>query len=186
MNKCPYCLEEVNEEARVCKACGRWVDHPRECPFCKEPFASDALKCPHCASLVTEKALARLKPKQPAEGEPVERKIASSPIGAFLTLLSLTSIVYPPELTVTREYILLRRWTLLGLRVFDQKISTRKVASVRFNKGIIWASITIETHGGAMADLTVPALDPGPARELVTTIESVSRTGQNEDDDSLY
>ena len=184
---CPYCAETVKAGALVCKWCGRLLQDDRPCPFCGEPILATAVKCRYCGSAVTEKALARLKPKPEAQRHPVEMTIHSSPIGAFLCTLSLTAILYPPELQVGREQIRLRKWTLFGLRVFDQNVSTRKVASVRFHKGIIWASLTLETHGGAMADLTLPALDVDEAQRMVGIIEEVIQGSQQDDDnEGLY
>jgi len=180
---CPYCAEIISAGALVCKWCDRLLQDDRPCPFCREPILTTALKCRYCGSLVTEKALARLKPKAEPEREPVDLTIHASPIGAFLYTLSLTSIIYPPELHITNEQIRLRKWTLFGLRVFDQKVSSHKVASVRFHKGIIWASVTLETHGGAMADLTIPALDIDEAQRIVGIIEEVLQGHRTEKDD---
>ena len=183
---CPYCAETVKAGALVCRWCGRLLQDDRPCPFCGEPILNTAMKCRYCGSSVTEKALAKLKPKAEPEQEAVDLTIHASPIGAFLYTLSLTAIVYPPELHVTNEQIRLRKRTLFGLRVYDQKVSTRKVASVRFHKGIIWASVTLETHGGAMADLTVPALDIDEAQRVVSMMEEViehHRQGDGEESD---
>ena len=184
LSQCPYCSESVNPEARFCRACGRALKDARDCPFCAEPILKQAVRCRYCGSWLTEKELRRLDTVQQGNLPPIDQTISSSPIGAFLTLMSLTAIIYPPELRVTRENIHLRRWTLFGLRVFDQKVSTRKVASVRSHKGIIWTSITLETHGGAMADLTLPALNIQEAQEMVQVLESViqERPGGMEDD----
>jgi len=58
---------------------------------------------------------------------------------------------------------------------------------VRFHKGIIWASITLETHGGAMSDLVIPALDVSEAQESVALIESIIQGREHEvDDENLF
>lgn len=182
---CPYCMETVNPAALVCRWCGRLLQDDRPCPFCREPIRKNAIKCPHCASTVTDRAVARVLPRESGEKKVIDEKVTSSSIGAFLATFSLTAILYPPELHVTQDQIRLRKWTLLGLRTFEQKISTRKIASVRFHKGIIWASLTIETHGGAMADVTVPALDVDEAQRIVGVIEEVIQTREHEDDNDL-
>lgn len=177
---CPYCGDSIPAEARFCRSCGRALRDNRDCPFCGEPILRTAVRCRYCSSWLTDKELRRLKERKETASTPIDRTIVASPIGAFLTSLSLTAILYPPELHVAREHLRLRRWTLFGLRVFDQKVSSRKVASVRFHKGIIWASITLETHGGAMADLTIPALDAREAQDVARLIESVIQGSESD------
>lgn len=46
--KCPYCQEEIAEEARVCKFCSSSV--VKKCPFCSEEISVLAKKCRHCNS----------------------------------------------------------------------------------------------------------------------------------------
>ena len=183
-NTCPYCGDPIHPKARYCRACSRALVNAKPCPFCGEPILQSAIRCRYCSTWLTEKELKRLHPQAKTSVEPLDRLISSSSIGAFLTMMSLTAILYPPELHVTNEYIRLRRWTLLGLRVYDQRVSTRKVASVRFHKGIIWARITLETHGGAMADLTVPALDTDEAQQMVEILEGVIQRRTSESDDN--
>jgi len=178
---CPYCAESINPGALVCKWCGKLLQDDRPCPYCGEPILKTAIKCRYCGSSVREKDANR-QMELSWQTKVIDQKLTASPVGAFLLTLSLTNILYPPELSVTHDRIILRRWSLFGLRVFEQKISTRKIASVRFHKGIIWASLTLETHGGAMADLTVPALDPDEAQQLVKLIEEVIQSREHDDD----
>lgn len=172
---CPYCGDPVNEGAKLCRSCNRPLRDARGCPFCGEAVFQSALKCRYCGSWLTEEELAKIRRRAEKQKTAlaVDYKVTSSPIGAFLHTLSPTYIVYPPELHLSEGQVRSRTWKLFGLRVFDQKLSTRKVASVRFNKGIIWSSITLETHGGFLADLTVPALEHDEARKMVALIEGV-------------
>jgi hypothetical protein len=179
---CPYCASEVNAGALICKWCDRPLQHEKLCPFCKEPIAGQAIRCRFCGAWLTEKEMKRLQPPVPRPDRQIDRTIVASPIGAFLVTLSLTAVICPPELHVTNNHIRLRRWTLFGLRVFDQKVSTLKVASVRFHKGIIWATITLETHGGAMADLSIPAVDTDEGQQMVAVIEEVIGEPKSESD----
>jgi hypothetical protein len=49
--KCPYCMEEIPEEAKVCKFCNSAV--VKKCPFCAEEINAVAKKCRFCNSDLT-------------------------------------------------------------------------------------------------------------------------------------
>lgn len=48
MKKCPYCMEEIPEESKVCKFCNSAV--VKKCPFCAEEINALAKKCRFCNS----------------------------------------------------------------------------------------------------------------------------------------
>jgi hypothetical protein len=48
MKKCPFCIEEIPEESKVCKFCNSTV--VKKCPFCAEEIAALAKKCRFCQS----------------------------------------------------------------------------------------------------------------------------------------
>ena len=56
MRKCPYCLEEIPEEAKVCKHCSKTV--VKRCPSCAEEIVATAKKCRFCSADLEEKAAA--------------------------------------------------------------------------------------------------------------------------------
>ena len=54
-NICPYCKEEIKEDAVKCKHCcsnlsPKKPTHEGICPYCKEEIKEDAVKCKHCKS----------------------------------------------------------------------------------------------------------------------------------------
>ena len=54
MRKCPYCLEEIPDEAKVCKFCSKTV--VKRCPSCAEEIVATAKKCRFCSADLEEKA----------------------------------------------------------------------------------------------------------------------------------
>lgn len=48
MRKCPYCLQENTEEAKLCKHCGK--DMLRACPSCSAQIVATAKVCRFCSA----------------------------------------------------------------------------------------------------------------------------------------
>jgi len=53
MRKCPFCLQEIPEEAKVCKFCSRTV--VKRCPACSQEIVATAKKCRFCSADLEEK-----------------------------------------------------------------------------------------------------------------------------------
>jgi hypothetical protein len=48
MRKCPFCLQEVPEEAKVCKHCGKTL--VKRCTSCNQEILAAAVRCRHCGA----------------------------------------------------------------------------------------------------------------------------------------
>ena len=53
MRKCPFCLQDIPEEAKVCKHCGKTV--VKRCPSCNEEIVATATICRFCKADLTAK-----------------------------------------------------------------------------------------------------------------------------------
>ncbi len=90
MKKCPFCMEEIPEDAKVCKFCSSAV--VKKCPFCAEDLVATARLCRFCKSDLAGGAA----PSAPASGP----RLNSAPLGeergvvATILLSILTCGIY--------------------------------------------------------------------------------------------
>ena len=95
-------------------------------------------------------------------------------MGAMITEPSLTALFFPPVLTVTGAEVRIQKWSFWGLRTYRQSLSTERIASVRFLKGIFWGGIVIETYGGSSADLVITGLRKNEAQDTADLLEKLA------------
>lgn len=171
MNRiCPHCREVIPAEATKCRYCHSLVRDLKICPQCAETVRESAKVCRFC-NYDFEAAAAEKTPEALAAEAELPHTLTATPLGAMVCEKSITALFFPPEITINPSELHIRRWGLLGLRVYDQKISISKIASVRFISGVIWGGIVIETYGGGIPDLLIQGLDKSEARETVQLME---------------
>lgn len=165
---CPMCLKPVRPDARVCSHCRAWLREARTCPECDERISARARKCPRCQSDL---------PAPPgAQAVPSER-LEADPLGAMVCEQSITALFIPPVMEAGEREVTVTRWALFGLRRNEQKVSTRRIASVRRDEGIFWASLTLETYGGSLTDLRLDGLSKPASRRMAQTLKRLTGQG---------
>ncbi len=167
---CPVCQGGVSPGAIRCPHCGDPLAHFKVCARCAEKIHEDAQVCRHCGHDF-EREAERMSVIRRLQSE--THRLVASPVGVLFSEFSITGLFFPPEIEIRGEEILLRRWMLLGLRTLDQRISTKKIASVRCLNGVIWGGLMIETFGGAMGDLVMHGLDKQRASETAHLLEQI-------------
>jgi hypothetical protein len=172
MMNCPDCHEEVPDEARRCRACGRWLRDARSCPQCGETVLAIARVCRFCAYDLVADPLNVSVPEAIADALP--HTLHATPFGGMICEQSITALFFPPRMVVSEDEIRITKWTLFGLRTSEQKVGLGRVASVRTHKGVIWAGVIVETFGGSIGDLAIVGLNKAEAQETVEILERIA------------
>jgi hypothetical protein len=168
---CPLCRGEVHPAAIVCEHCGGRLSHFKICPRCAEQVHEDAQLCRFCQYDFDREA-ERQKLLRALEANP--HCLTANPLGVLFTEMSITGLFFPPELEIRGGDVVLRRWSLFGLRRLDQRIPIRRIASARMLTGVIWGGLMIETFGGALSDLVMHGLDREQAAETAALLERIT------------
>jgi hypothetical protein len=85
MKKCPFCVEDIPAESKVCKFCSSTV--VKKCPFCAEEIVATARLCPVCKSAIAEGGATSVPaPPRPPTGPLGEERSVVTAI--LLTLLT--------------------------------------------------------------------------------------------------
>ena len=169
IESCPHCGGETVAERTLCRHCGRRVRDFAECPNCKEPVANGASHCPFCTSTI------------PTPGELAAKdlsfEIEASRFGSAITGGSITSLFFPPIISVSDGRFRVTRWSFFGLRTHQKELQVSRVASVHYTKGVIWGGLLIETFGGAAEDLAEYGLYQDDARNMAEQLKAVLTDG---------
>jgi len=173
---CPFCRGSIAANAIKCPHCQSVIGDYKICPDCRESVASDAAVCKYCGRRWPAPAPDLHEPE--SRGEAILRQIWSDNLGAMVTEYSITALFFPPELTITRTEARIQKWSMLGLRTLRRRISTDRIASVRFLKGVFWGGIAIETYGGSSGDLVITGLRKAEAQQASALLEKLAlKTG---------
>jgi hypothetical protein len=167
---CPWCLEPVRSGAAKCSHCGSLLARAKVCPRCAEAIHEDAQVCRFCGHDFERESIRRDLLQQ-LNAHP--HHLTASSFGVLVSEFSLTGFLFPPELCINGDEILIRSWRLFGLRRLDQRISTRKIASVRVLTGILFSGLSIETFGGAQGDLVIHGLAKEQAAATAHLLEQI-------------
>lgn len=160
---CPHCGAPLARARCYCAHCGRRAVDFQYCDKCDEPVSSQATWCPYCSRKFVSPNQVR---------EILKMEISASNIGALFAGGSLTGLFLPPTIRIHDEHIIMKRWTLLGARCHEVEIQIRRVASVRYTKGVIWAELLIETFGGASEDLVAKGFHQDEARTFAEKLNA--------------
>ncbi|MCX7015648.1 MAG: hypothetical protein NTW86_24365 [Candidatus Sumerlaeota bacterium] len=169
-SQCPFCRGSIAADAIKCLHCQSVVADYKICPDCRESVPAPAAVCKFCGHRWTAPASAAHE-----EGEEdILRRVWADPLGALVTMFSPTAVFFPPELTITRTEARIHKWSLFGLRANRQRISLERIASVRYQKGIFWGAVIVETFGGTTGDLVISGLSNQDARETALLLEKLA------------
>ena len=166
---CPFCRTAVDSDASKCPNCQSVIGEYIICPDCRESASSQASVCRHCG----HRFEADPAGAQAARDE-ILCQVWADCMGAMITEPSLTALFFPPVLTVTAAEVRIQKWSFWGLRTYRQRLSTERIASVRFLKGIFWGGIVIETYGGSSADLVITGLRKNEAQDTAELLEKLA------------
>lgn len=85
MKKCPFCVEDIPAESKVCKFCSSTV--VKKCPFCAEEIVATARLCPVCKSAIPDapSAPAAARPTSPKGPLGEERSVVTAILLTILT-----------------------------------------------------------------------------------------------------
>ena len=81
MRKCPFCLAEIPEDAKVCKGCGATL--VKKCPACNAEILAAARRCRYCSADLEGKAPSASRLSDAPCGE--RREIVMTLLLVFLT-----------------------------------------------------------------------------------------------------
>lgn len=94
----------------------------------------------------------------------------------LLVGLSPTKLIFPDKIELESDRLRVTKKKWFGLTGAEEEIKYERIASTRLKKGVLSATIAIETSGGSKEDLHLKSLRKKDGRELNKTIKEITST----------